>query len=173
MRGNHFDNKGNLESSLAYSLRSAKRSRKEISGSVRIASRLKHKAVRKPDGGIEKLVLQEEEIPHMAEYGDRPYLAPILTTAKSLYSGFSGYASKAYEAVNYASEKVDTFVRLTFSKMIKLHERILAALNPQWNKVMGSPEDLDTHSRTVSQKESVSEENRKYHQDYKYLRYRN
>lgn len=71
------------------------------------------------------------------------------------------------------SKKVDGVVKLTLNKIIKVGEYIMALTNPQWNKVMGSFEDKDTYAPSISQKESVSEENAKYEIGYNFLKYRN
>lgn len=91
---------------------------------------------------------------------------------KGMYGSSTGYGKKTYEVVEDGGKKIDTFVKLTLLKMIRLYERVLSQLNPQWNKVMGSPEDLDTHALTMSQKGSVSSENAKYLAGYEFLRYR-
>ena len=71
------------------------------------------------------------------------------------------------------SKKVDGFVKLTLSKVLKVGEYIMALTTPQWNKVTGSPEDLDTYALTISQKDSINDENAKYEIGYNFLRYRN
>jgi|TARA_B100001964_G_scaffold243842_2_gene323124 hypothetical protein len=83
-------------------------------------------------------------------------------SVKSLYASFVNYGKKAYEAIERSSKKVDGFVKLTIQKIIKVGEYIMTLTSGQWNKVTGSPEDLDTNAPTVSQKDSVSAEDAKY-----------
>ncbi|MBI2135287.1 hypothetical protein HYU09_04820 [Candidatus Woesearchaeota archaeon] len=97
---------------------------------------------------------------------------PLARFLKNMYGSSAKYSKKAYGAIEEAGKKVDTFVKLTLLKIIRVYERILAQLNPQWNRVMGSPEDLDTHALAMSQKESVSSENARYQTGYEFLRYR-
>jgi len=79
---------------------------------------------------------------------------------------------KTYNIIGRNNKKVDGFVKLTLNKVLKVGEYIMALTTPQWNKVTGSPEDLDTHALTMSQKDSVNNENAKYEIGYNFLKYR-
>lgn len=96
------------------------------------------------------------------------------TILESLYLRFADYGKNAYETPHtYAKKdkKVGTFVKLTLLKVIRLYEMVLAQLNPQWNKVMGSPEDFDTYAQALTQNESVKPEEAKYELGYVFLKY--
>ena len=64
------------------------------------------------------------------------------------------------------------FVKLTLKKILKLAEYVMCICSPHWNKVEGSPEDMDSSAYAVSQKESVSQENEKYIIGQEFLKYR-
>ena len=69
-------------------------------------------------------------------------------------------------------QKVDGFVKLTLQKILKVHEYIMCLCSPHWNKVEGSPEDLDSRAPIVSQKESIRSGNAKYEMGYGFVQYR-
>ena len=95
----------------------------------------------------------------------------IKSAFKSLYSTFVGYAKAAYGSIVSGSRRVDGFVKLTLQKILKVAEYIMCLTTPHWNKVEGSPEDMDSRALTVSQKESVSSENATYEIGYGFIRY--
>lgn len=144
------------------------------------------KLLKKSSGGIEKLLRPfndtdgnniEMQLTNNAVKikPDNDYIkkqSPLANFLKSMYCGSVRYSKKDYGAVEDAGKKIDTFVKLTLLKIIRLYECVLAQLQPQWNKVMGSPEDLDTHAMAMSQKESVSSESARYQIGYEFLRYR-
>jgi len=70
------------------------------------------------------------------------------------------------------SKKVVGAVKLTMNKITKMGEYLMALTTPQWNKATGSGEDLDTPAMTVSQKDSIGDENAKYEIGYNFLKYR-
>jgi len=79
---------------------------------------------------------------------------------------------RGYSIIGKDNKKVDGFVKPTLSKILKLGEYVMTLTTPQWNKVTGSPEDLDTFAPTISQKESVDGENAKFEIGYIFLKYR-
>lgn len=96
----------------------------------------------------------------------------IKSALKNLYTSFTGYAKKAYDSARSKSKKFNGFVKLTLYKVIRVFEYILTLTTPQWNRVMGSPEDLDTHAMNLCQKDSVEGENFEYQADFQFLKYR-
>jgi len=156
-----------------------KTSRATISGTKEGINNLLSKAV----GGIEKLLGSSNQInakniemrlskntgKKMDYAAKENSMARFL---KGMYGSSARYNKKTYEMIEDTGKKVDTFVKLTLLKIIRLYERVLAQLNPQWNKVMGSPEDLDTYAGAMSRKESITQENAKYQTGYEFLRYR-
>ena len=77
-----------------------------------------------------------------------------------------------YSLIGKNNKKVDGFVRLTLSKILKVGEYVMALTTPQWNRVPGSFEDKDSFAPTMSQKDAVSEENAKYEIGYTFFKYR-
>ena len=49
-----------------------------------------------------------------------------------------------------SKKRIEGPVRITLSKYIKVGEYIMAAISPHWNRVMGSPEDLDTLAPAIT-----------------------
>lgn len=113
-----------------------------------------------------------EEVPQV-KAGKYDVNAPeeIKSAFKSLYSTFVGYAKAAYGSIISGSRRVDGFVKLTLQKILKVAEYIMCLTTPHWNKVEGSPEDMDSRALTVSQKESVSPENAKYEIGHGFIKY--
>ena len=79
---------------------------------------------------------------------------------------------KNYSNMVSVSHKIDGFVKLTLQKILKVAEYVMCLCSPHWNKVEGSPEDMDSRAYAVSQKESVSSENAKYENGYVFIKYR-
>ena len=119
-----------------------------------------------------------EEVPQDAEVRNAKYAteanasAEIKSAVKSLYSTFVGYAKASYGSIVSGSRRVDGFVKLTLQKILKVAEYVMCLCSPHWNKVEGSPEDMDSRAYAVSQKESVSSENAKYEHGYVFIKYR-
>jgi len=109
---------------------------------------------------LKNITLQDTKI---SEYGMQ--VSYVKDTPK-------GKGEGSYSIIGKDNKKVDGFVKLTLSKIIKLGEYVMTLTTPQWNKVSGSPEDLDAYAITLSQKDTVSEENAKYEIGYNFLKYR-
>jgi len=75
---------------------------------------------------------------------------------------------RGYSIIEKNNKKVDGFVKLTAAKIVKVGEYVMALTTPQWNKVPGSPDDLDMFAPVMSQKESVDVENAKYEIGYNF-----
>ncbi|MCH8067505.1 MAG: hypothetical protein IIC69_02885 [Nanoarchaeota archaeon] len=118
-----------------------------------------------------------EEVPQDAEVRNAKYateanaFAEIKSSFKSLYSTFVGYAKATYGSIVSRSRKIDGFVKLTLQKILKVAEYVMCLCSPHWNKVEGSPEDMDSRAYAVSQKESISSDNAKYENGYGFIRY--
>lgn len=97
----------------------------------------------------------------------------VKTALKNLYSTFVSYAKGTYSAVAASTEKVIMGnVKITMLKLIRVWEYILTALNPQWNRVPGSPEDLDTLAPAITNHIHITGESAKYDSAYVAMRYR-
>ncbi len=85
----------------------------------------------------------------------------IKTSFKKLYTTFLSYTKGAYTSIKSKTKKVVTGpVRITIYKLIRVGEYIMAAISPQWNKVTGSPEDLDTLSPAMTNHIILDSKNR-------------
>jgi len=127
----------------------------------------------KPESIAELLAEEETKDPGAgpAFYTTQPTSVERSSFAK-LYTAFVSYTKAVYTSISSASKKVDGFVKLTLQKILKVHEYIMCLCSPHWNKVEGSPEDMDSRAHTISQKESVSQENTKYIIGQQFLQYR-
>ena len=97
----------------------------------------------------------------------------VKSALKNLYNIFISYAKSTYTAMHSVSKKIiQGPVKITLLKFIRVFEYILASLNPQWNKVAGSIEDLDTLAPAVSNHISINRDDFQYESGYGALRYR-
>lgn len=97
----------------------------------------------------------------------------IKSALKDLYGTFVSYAKNTYSAVTSSAKKIVAGpVRVTMLKLIRVFEYILTALNPQWNKVPGSPQDLDTLAPAITNHITINKENFQYETGYAALMYR-
>jgi hypothetical protein len=110
--------------------------------------------------------------PKVIKYGTKDAFKEIKAAFKDLYKAFVGYAKSSYAKTSSGGKKVDGFVKMSIYKLLKIGEYVMALTTPQWNKVTGSPEDLDTYAMTVTHKDSVDEENLKYEIGISVLEYR-
>jgi len=104
-----------------------------------------------------------------ARYTSQPTNVERLSIAK-LYTAFVSYTKVVYSGISSATKKIDGFVKLTLQKVLKVAEYVMCLTTPHWNKVEGSPEDMDSRATTVSQKASPTDE--KYIIGQEFLRYR-
>ena len=109
---------------------------------------------------------------NIMKYDSKEPVDEIKTALKNLYSTFVSYAKSAYSAAASYTQKVVTGpVKITMLKLIRVFEYILTALNPQWNKVPGSPQDLDTLAPAITNHISTGKDSLKYNSGYGALRY--
>jgi len=119
-----------------------------------------------------------EEVPQDAEVRNAKYAteanasAEIKSAFKSLYSTFVGYAKASYGSIASGAKKIDGFVKMTLGKFLKVGEYIMCLTTPHWNKVEGSPEDLDSRALTITHNRSIDASNAKYEIGYGSIRYR-
>jgi|SRR3989338_3760966 len=130
-------------------------------------------------GGIERLLSFDDakkpaKMPHSKKItkGYASAVSAFTRAFRSTYFSFTNYADKSYKAAAPSGRKRDTFVKLTLLKVIRLYEQLTAILQPQWNKVEGSPEDMDSRAMTMSQKDSIGSDNARYEFGYQFLHYR-
>jgi len=103
---------------------------------------------------------------------DKSPVDEIKLSLKNLYSTFVSYAKSTYsEAFSSTKKVVEGPVKITMLKLIRVYEYILTALNPQWNKVPGSPDDLDSLAPAITNHISDSE-SAKYSSSYSVIKYR-
>jgi len=96
----------------------------------------------------------------------------VKSALKNLYSTFVSYTKSTYSAVTSSANKiVEGPVKITMLKLIRVFEYVLTALNPQWNRVPGSPQDLDTLAPAITNHIITDKENLKYNSGYGALMY--
>ena len=99
---------------------------------------------------------------------------------KRLYQTFVSYAKGAYTKIKSASSNpayvsrkiIEGPVRMTMAKFAKVFEYILAALNPGWNRPMGTAGDYDTLAPAETNHIVINNENLQYGSGYVAARYR-
>tara|TARA_Y100000310_G_scaffold47186_1_gene43807 strand:+ start:33996 stop:34577 length:582 start_codon:yes stop_codon:yes gene_type:complete len=149
-----------------------KKTAKESSLDSEIEGAIMDAKDQKQENIAELLAKEEPQAPNApADYSSQTTTVGKSSFAK-LYTAFVSYAKATYDAISSTGKKVDGFVKLTLQKILKVSEYVMCLCSPHWNKVEGSPEDMDSRAYAVSQKESVSSENAKYVIGQEFLRYR-
>ena len=126
---------------------------------------------------INKLLLEEEfkkSSQKLFEYETLEQDAPAEKSLfKNLYTTFVSYAKGSYTKASSTTKKmVEGPVKITMLKLIRVFEYVMTALAPQWNRVPGSPEDLDTLAPPITNHISLSGDDLKYDLAYSTLKYR-
>jgi len=127
-------------------------------------------SMKEPENIINKLFAEETPEVKTENY-DVNMPAEIKSAFKNLYSIFVGYAKSAYSKSVSGVKKVDGFVKITLLKLIRVGEYLMCLTTPHWNKVEGSPEDLDSRAHTISQNRSIDETNAKYESGHEFIIY--
>jgi len=127
---------------------------------------------------INRLLTKEENndlLPGIAGYKSKEKTTTnlIKSALKDLYGTFVSYTKNTYSAVTSSTQKIiQGPVKVTMLKLIRVFEYILTALNPQWNKVPGSPQDLDSLAPAITNHITINKENIQYGSWYGAFKYR-